>query len=244
MCPTEWPSGFFVPTVFQDFPLGAKKPPRTPGATEATRNEGSLTAVSLSIVGYWNRMIFTPTWVGDNLFEAENAVEASVPFMPNDPIRYKDENVQLSISGSNLILVPVNISKGSLPLVENMGIRVLDRLPDTPIRAVTISFEFGPIRLGGQLSSLFDGPDRPAFKNIGWSYDADRIVRHFRKNDERLLVVISRESGSITANFNFHNETANCRVAVKELKGKLASYLRDSQRILGQVYQAKLSPIP
>lgn len=42
------------------------------------------------LAGHWNRMIFTPAWVGQHLFQAGQQLETLVAILPVLPLIYQD----------------------------------------------------------------------------------------------------------------------------------------------------------
>lgn len=56
-----------------------------------------LTEQTLTLVGWWNRMNFTPAWVGEKLFHESKQGKANVPIMPVDPLIYFDKRMKFYI---------------------------------------------------------------------------------------------------------------------------------------------------
>src|SRR3954469_23799050 len=101
----------------------------------------TLDTSGIVLAGYWNRMIFTPEWVGTNLFHQEN-IETEIALLPIFPVIYKHPLVTLEASGVRLVFRPRRNTVEALALAEQMATRVLVDLPNTPLLGVGVNFAF------------------------------------------------------------------------------------------------------
>ena len=85
------------------------------------------------IAGHWNRMIFTPEWVGPRLFN-QDEIETQIALLPIFPIIYRHEQVVLEASAPRLIFRPRYNTGPALEAAERMAVTVLDDLPNTPLQ--------------------------------------------------------------------------------------------------------------
>src|SRR5262245_2488644 len=94
------------------------------------------------LVGFWNRSLFLPEWVGPRLFPAPG-MELEIALLPTLPIIYRDQQVSMEISWGRLVFRPLNLAdEAAILRVEGMAREMLRGLPETPIQGVGVNLGF------------------------------------------------------------------------------------------------------
>lgn len=145
------------------------------------------------LAGHWNRMIFTPEWVGARLFQQEE-VETQIALMPVFPIIYRHDEVVIEVSSSRLIFRPRFDSKRSLEEAERMAVTVMDDLPNTPLMGVGINFSFVERDPPPKLISLFNLEDGRLIERAQWEAPETKISRKLTGSLGTMLLTLSQDA--------------------------------------------------
>jgi len=198
---------------------------------------------AIVIAGYWNRMIFTPEWVGEKLFEGADQVEAQVPILPVDPIIYKNDTIELKVSGGRLVFRTLNPDIGSLWALESVVRIVLKELNDTPVTAIGINFSFEEKNPTKELKACFEFPDEANAKKAGWRSTELRIVRHFEKSEQKLIFIAAKTSDGFRLDLNFHRDSktnVGTEIALECIREGIDTYWNASLDFLKRIYNLRL----
>jgi hypothetical protein len=151
-------------------------------------------AWSVVIVGFWNRMIFTPEWVGKKLFQVE-VLEKLIPLIPVAPLIYRTEHVELIVDSMRLVFHARKSTPDCISEAEELAISAMEKLPETPISAVGINFGFSEVQPDDNLLDLFNFKDNIDIGELGWQTGSRTIVREFEKNECRFNLTLSLKAG-------------------------------------------------
>jgi hypothetical protein len=171
------------------------------------------------MVGYWNRMIFSPDWIARMLFDgAKVAIE--VPLAnPQGPPRFTVGDVRLLVTAQRVMVLPTKEDEDTLRRVEATAIKILELLPHTPVTAVGINFQFVESEPSADLAELFRFRDTQGIAGIGFETASWGVARRLTKADFVLNFASVLEDNHVTFDFNFHSEVTGAQAA--------ATYLRD-----------------
>ncbi|WP_425397464.1 hypothetical protein [Aeoliella sp.] len=166
---------------------------------------------SIVLLGYWNRMIFTPEWVGSNLFGSGSSVETVVALLPVLPIIYRDTSVSIEISNSRIICRSRRLdSEHALQGVGKTAHEILRLLPETPVKAIGVNYEFVENSPSENLVELFSFGDDAPLGEAGWTTEERKIVRRLSdEDDDTLNFTLTYGGEELTVSCNFHTAVDN-----------------------------------
>lgn len=195
---------------------------------------------SIVVAGAWNRMIFTPDWVGKKIFGVDH-METLVPLMPRAPTVYQVPNMQLAIEDGKLAIRPRQYEVSVLEQAEATVITVLELLPHTPVSGVGVNLAFVEENPTPDLLTMFNLKDDAGFTDT-WQIAAKEIRRQLAKgvDDEILNLTLSYTSErAVEFDGNFHCAAADATSAANKVKGRTKVYLETFTRLLLDVYKLK-----
>jgi len=127
-------------------------------ATEGVDYDGAveptilLEQCALVVVGSWNQAIFTPQWVSERVFDSEVKVE--ITFAPGLLMRIRTDSAELMLVGERLQLRPLRDDPDAFEVVRKAANRVLECLPETPVRALGLNYVFEQGTVSPALAAL------------------------------------------------------------------------------------------
>jgi hypothetical protein len=193
---------------------------------------------SIVLAGHWNRMIFTPEWVSPRFFEGREELETMVALLPILPIIYRDNDIAIEVATSRVIVRPRNAADAILVRMEQVAVRILRELNNTPITGVGVNFGFVERNPTQELLDLVDLPDNPRLAQAGWEILDRKIVRQLRRAERIVNFTIAFSQNDVLLDFNFHTETRQNEVArqsiqdsVLRLRGTALGILTDQYRL-------------
>jgi hypothetical protein len=198
---------------------------------------------SIILVGYWNRLIFTPEWVGRKLFGGVEQVQVEIPILPVDPIVYTNDMIELKVGGGRLVFRALTSNMVNLKAIETAAMITLQELNDTPILGVGINFAFQEKRPPKELKTCFEFPDEATSRKAGWKSPIRRAVRHHEKGGKKLTFVATESPDGIHLDLNYHQEsekTVGTDTVLKCLNEGIETYWDTSLDFLKRVYKVQL----
>lgn len=174
---------------------------------------------SVVLVGHWNRMIFTPQWVGERLFD-QKEVTTRVPLTPELPVFYLRDDVALGVAFDRLFLKPCQLSRESMEAVENMACSILDKLPHTPLSGVGVNYGFEESNAPDSLNRLFTLEDRVEIDAMGWEAPVISIKRTLSKEGQMLNLSFVHRADTTSIEGNFHTDVGSAEAAANALRGR------------------------
>jgi hypothetical protein len=197
---------------------------------------------SIVLAGFWNRMIFTPEWVGPRLFGENPEIETVVALLPILPIIYRDNQVAVEISSARIVCRARNLEdEAALRRSGTTAGIVLDALPETPVQGVGVNFAFREEAPPGELLDLFGFADNPRWVEAGWEMGERKIVRQLTHDGDTLNLGFTLNGGQLDIDCNFHTVPDNNAGAVSAVEPNRVIQLRDLvTRSLGELYGLEL----
>ena len=93
---------------------------------------------------------------------------------------------------------------------------------------------------GRRLVRLFDFADNPQLVEAGWDLQDRRIARKVRHDNDTLNLTLLFDGQSVTAEFNYHTDTANNQTAREAIQGRVLGLRDTAIRLLQQVYDLEV----
>ena len=146
-----------------------------------TPKENSWTIV---IAGNWNRMIFSPNWVGKKIFKAQE-VEVRVPLQITNPIVYKHEDITLGINEARVTIGMLALTDESIKHGEKIACMILQQLYHTPVSGIGVNFVFKETNPTKALNEALSHTDDSHIAN-DWDIKRQELFRRLIK-DSRIL---------------------------------------------------------
>lgn len=193
---------------------------------------------SIVIVGFWNQMIFSPSWIGKKIFDVET-VETLVPMQPKAPILFRTDDVSLSVEDKRIIL---NIRKSTntcINSVEEMACKILEELPETPITAIGINFVFNEPEPDDEFLKIFNYIDDVRIGSTAWEIKSKKLTRKLVKDNEILNFALLR-TGTIEINSNFHIKVKSAGEAKEAIEGKVVNMKDTFLSFLSDAYDLSM----
>lgn len=200
-----------------------------------TPKENSWTIV---IAGNWNRMIFSPNWVGKKIFKTE-ALEVRVPLQITNPVVYKFEDITLSISEDRVIIGMLVLSDECLTLGENIACMILQQLHHTPVSGIGVNFGFTEANPTKALVEALSHPDDSNISN-DWDIKKQDLSRRLVKDSQLLNMSIVSDDSGVEISANFHKEVKHANEAEGAIKDKTLKMKDEFVKLIEHVYKLKL----
>jgi len=155
-------------------------------------------------------MVFSPKWVGEELFAVEK-VEVLVPMSPNDPVIFRKDGVAIHVDDDRVMLSVDTPSTDVFSAAEQMAHTILSTLCHTPVGAFGVNFRFSESPIPESVHPLFRYPDEPNIAIAGWGVVRKQVTRVLSKNDYTLILQLSLHDDTLTldANFDFRVDSAD-----------------------------------
>ena len=195
-------------------------------------------AWTLILAGFWNRRIFTPEWLKENLnIVGDIGLEMILAQGAIGP-RMLFEGLRMQVASQRIVLSPTELSDGVIQRMEAVGVALLERLPHTPISAVGVNFQFVEETPAQSLLQLFEFADNAKLADAGFVLRDTQVTRKLIHNDEIVnLTFVLNSAGRLTIDFNFHTDTTNPTAAAAALTGRLLQHRETALGLLTQTYQ-------
>jgi hypothetical protein len=96
----------------------------------------------LVIAGGWNaNILLNPEWLGRYMFPGQGELQVEFRFGPQfSAPSVSAGDVRIALEGPKLSFIPLKTEPGILDYIEELGTKVADYLPHTPVSAVGINF--------------------------------------------------------------------------------------------------------
>ncbi len=197
---------------------------------------------NIVLAGFWNRMIFTPEWVGSRLFDRNAQIETVVALRPVLPIVYRDNQIAIEISAVRIVCRARDLdNEAALRRSGAVAQEILKSLPETPIQGVGINFAFRDAASFGSLLDLFKFPDSARFAEAGWETGETKIVRQLSHDCVTLNLALTYDKDGVDIECNFHTDADDNQTAVAAVAPDRILQLRDKAiAMLDELYNLQL----
>ena len=191
------------------------------------------------MAGHWNRMIFTPPFVGARLFEQEQ-LETLVPLTPGAPVVFQNEAVALHLGPARLELKPRVLTDDALGRVEAMAIRAMEQLPDTPMIGIGCNFLFVEPAPTDAFLERFNFEDAADLGGLGWEAAERQIVRRLVRNGQTLNLKLIFAQQDVLFDFNFHHDVQTAAQGVDALRNQYIDMKQSALQVLRETYEFQI----
>lgn len=158
---------------------------------------------TIVVVGTWNRDIFTPDWVKENILNGKG-FSVFFPLESSFSLKFDvDKKFSFLINGSRLEFYLLDDSESTVNELLDALRNILRCLVHTPIKSFGINFVYEENGKGNYLSSIDD--TEKLKEAIGCGIDSSELKRSFLLNDSSTLnFSITQKGECATFNFNYH----------------------------------------
>lgn len=194
------------------------------------------------LAGHWNRMIFTPPFVGQRLFQ-QAQLETLVPLTPRAPVVFQNEHVALNVAPARLELKPRTLANADLTAVEEMATRAMEQLPDTPMIGIGCNFLFVESAPSDEFLGRFNFEDAGDLGTLGWEAAERQIVRRLIRNGQTLNLKLVFGGQDVLFDFNFHHDVQTAQQGIEALRGNYLGMKESAIQVLRDVYDFQLEGV-
>lgn len=196
---------------------------------------------NIVLAGFWNRMIFTPEWVAERIFNGEK-FETYVTLLPVLPVVFKGPSVSMEVSLARLLFRPQKLNDdGDLSRAEGMAKAVLKALPETPVQAVGINFSYIEDFPPDHLKGVFHDNDPTDLGTFGWVIKERKIARLLTQGNDSLNLTLTYNDKVVTFDLNYHSDAASNEAAILAVKdGRVSALKRQGIELLRGAFHLEL----
>lgn len=192
---------------------------------------------TIVVVGRWNVSIFSPGWVGKNIFD-KKAITLEVGIEPELPRRLAVDDVVVIPQSSRLMVASNIINDTTLKRMEDAVCKMLELLSHTPVSAVGVNFGYRVKPLTDSFSNI-PAPLAEKLASAGLAIESHEIkwtvgYERERRTILNLLVQIDKDEAIIK--FNFHSDAENTGKAIESIKDKVIVYRDKALSVLDSVF--------
>lgn len=148
-------------------------------------------------------MIFSPTWVGSEVFQRD-MVETLVPLSPIAPTIFRSENRELRVSSRRLDFMAKEQTIGALKECGRLASVVSSKLSSTPLTGVGVNFGFVEDNPTQDLLASFNMTHDAQIGTLGWELGEKQMHRVVTKDKRSLKLIMRLEMGKVMLDLNFH----------------------------------------
>jgi hypothetical protein len=199
---------------------------------------------AIVIVGAWNPAIFTPEWMTRVVFGA-GTLRTQIALGPIVSTLFSQDRIAVTISPGQLQVSPElgddEPFHDTFVRAERGALKILARLPETPIRAFGINLGFIVEEASASLDAVLQPSDVVALKAARVEVESTIVVR--RLLVDRRIVNLSVSSGEtptgrpIRVDFNYHFDAP--ATAATDIPGGLIGAWRTCVRLCDALYGIK-----
>lgn len=161
-------------------------------------------AWSIVINGHWNRMIFTPNWIGKKIFDSDT-MERLVSMMPTAPVVYRKDDLRIAIGEERLVITLLKLNKTCMEDAEAIAVKILTLLSHTPVSTIGVNFGFTEESPSSPLLDLFAYRDNADIGTQEWDITQNKLTRCLKDGDGKLLnLTLSFDGTKVHFDANFH----------------------------------------
>jgi len=189
---------------------------------------------TIVIIGLWDPRIFSPGWVGKELFDGKE-VGLEVPIVPTFPYRFNAESLVLIPQNDRVIIGIKDIKEDNLNKAESLAKKILDSFPQLPISSFGINFGFVENAPEG-LVPLFNLSDIQKLSDNNYKIGSTEIKRKLKFEQVDLNMTHSFDEGIVRMHLNFHHNSNSTKSASDLLNNLVIKYRDLAQDLLRKVY--------
>lgn len=192
---------------------------------------------NIILIGGWNRRLLTPQWVAKEIAEVKE-VGLEIPVGdPNLPLRLVFGDTVLSVGADRLQLHSKNPTDEKLDGLRDLAMRVLGRLPHTPVSALGVNFQWRESEPSQELVALFDFDDNHRLGDMDAEVGESRIRRELRIDGQLLhLTLILTAEARLMVDLNHHWAVESAADAEKHLAEGIVGMRNRAREFLHELY--------
>lgn len=154
-------------------------------------------------LGAWNKKLFSPPWVAKVLFDLPDGADLLAEINTSElELTFKHRNVALTAKDKSLEIQVLNAEKSSIEYSNELLLRILQLLPQTPIGATgfNIQYELDNKEINSTLLSKVDLHLKPM---DNFHVDQIRFIKQDTDHELRLMFNV-KDNNKLTISFNYH----------------------------------------
>lgn len=209
---------------------------------------------SVIVTGQWNPHIFSPGWVGPNLFGLGSGakIPVEVRFGPGAAAQFRliSDHVKLQTDNDRLVFLAGQPSIDDLGRAEEMAVKALELLPHTPVSGYGVNLAFqenSTTNLPQAFLEFFNCDDFVSLQGFQTENAVKEryLVRKLSLGSCELNLKLTNwpEEDRAEIAFNFHHDLAegtNILEFVNTVKGKSKEYETTAVEIAERAYGLSL----
>jgi hypothetical protein len=160
-----------------------------------------------SIVGFWNRAIYTPAGISRHLFQLPPniPVQVLIPIDLPAPYQVQHEGQAVTVFPDRLVVAPVRPGFATLAAALEIGRRALDDLPRTPLLAAGINVRYRSVGPVAALEEILANPWEERLSDLRLEIQERTVARAVRRSNGRINVTVTqKEDQTFFLGLNFH----------------------------------------
>ncbi len=188
------------------------------------------------LAGQWNIRIFSPGWVGRELFNDKKVqVEVGIGSGASN-IRYLTQELVVIPADTMIVIGIKRIDDEVLKKAEELASRILNILPHTPVSGFGINFGYS-IDTSETLHKLFKLNDLDALSAKGYEVRRTEILRSLKVDNQKLnLRYTLVADGTFEAHLNFHQDIDSANGASELLRERVLDCRTRGNTLMRDVY--------
>jgi hypothetical protein len=162
---------------------------------------------SVVVVGFWNRAIFTPAWIGQNLFGLgpDTPMQIMIPMDVPGPWKVIYQDLTVTVTRDRVIIEPTRSNFDGIMAASLIGRKALDELPRTPVVAAGLNLRYKSTDSVRALDRITASEWDGRLADNGLAIEGWTVARSLRLGSGRINVTITREGDAVfTVELNFH----------------------------------------
>lgn len=198
------------------------------------------------VVGAWNKAIFSPEWMIENIISEYQNPKIEIPVGLDSSFKFTTNDFSFVILGNRLEISSQTLSEESFIKIIEIARKVFRLLPHTPINAIGLNFVFTCNESELEENFHFSFHDEEALlSNINKELTAKAIKRIFKINDKSLLTLsITKTNQIFEFDFNFNYNVSKIEEAIINIFEDSNEIIKDKRskaiEILNNVYNLTL----
>lgn len=194
------------------------------------------------VLGHWNRAILTPIGIAERLFQlpSETEIGIEVPMDAIGPFRVSHGDLTVMVAGGRLMVEARENNFQSLERAMRVAHRAMERLPETPVRAVGFNVRAQGSGEEGELGSLIEATqlrwdDR--FEQTGFPLTRRDVTWVTDWPPGKLSVNLIREDHDRVLRVNLNFERVGTRLELMDwLTRPIVEIREQARRVCGGVF--------
>lgn len=197
-------------------------------------------SMTLVLAGRWNKYIFTPTWVSENIFQtSEVQVEVAIDNL-DAPIRYQYQNIRFTVEPARVIFTSLANEPEVFTSIERIAKHLCELLPQTPAIGYGINIVFVCDPVPSAVNSLLTIPDSRLFSDNLLTISSQTVVRKLAFDGQVCNLSVAIEGSKAIFSFNFHTEAATASLIASALANKFSENYAKAREIMNHIYNLQL----